>query len=196
MSVISKESLTERLQNKAFRSEYVSAHVRTGIAQQIRTLRNSRGWSQGDLGTYAEKPQSVIARLENPDYGKFSVQSLLELASAFDVALVVRFVRFGEFIASTRNLSPSDLAVSSFEEDTLENHAEKASPLADSSDTHKILRALIELDVPKDSAARCFASSRPVNATPRAGHLALPSFIGERPAHQMAPEIAARALEK
>ena len=112
------QRLVARLRKKEFRDEYCSAFVRTGIAYQIQTLRDQRNWLQKDLASRAGKPQSVISRLEDPDYGKFNVQSLLELAATFDVALLVRFVSYSEFIKRVEQLSPEDYAVPSFEEDT------------------------------------------------------------------------------
>lgn len=106
-----------KLQSKEYRDAFVESHARTGISFQLRAMRAARGWSQEDLGARAEMGQNVVARLENPDYGKFSISSLLKLASAFDVALMVRFVRFSDLLARTKNLTPEALNVPSFSED-------------------------------------------------------------------------------
>jgi transcriptional regulator with XRE-family HTH domain len=78
--------LFEKLKSKPYRQAYVAEHVRTGIAYQIRSLRAQRGWSQKRLAEEMGKPQSVVSRLEDPDYGKLSVQTILEGAAVFDVA--------------------------------------------------------------------------------------------------------------
>jgi transcriptional regulator with XRE-family HTH domain len=117
MSGSSGSSVREDLADKEFRHAYAARHITTGIAYQIRALREQRGWSQAELGRQAGKPQSVISRLESPDYGKLSVQTLLELAAAFDVALMVRFVSFSDLLERTRDLSPEALAVPSFGEE-------------------------------------------------------------------------------
>jgi len=62
------------------------------------------------------KPQSVVSRLEDPDYGKVSVQTVLDGAAAFDVALLVQYVSFPEFLRRTRDVSPEALRVDSFDE--------------------------------------------------------------------------------
>jgi transcriptional regulator with XRE-family HTH domain len=108
--------LFNRLLRKPYRDAYVSEHVRTGIAYQVRALRGQRGWSQKKLSEEMGKPQSVVSRLEDPDYGKLSVQTLLEVASAFDVALVVRYVSFPNFIRQTRDVSPESMWADSFAE--------------------------------------------------------------------------------
>ena len=65
-----------------------------------------------------------LSRLEDPDYGKQSLSSLKRIAAALDVALVVRFVPFGQYIdwlSGTphldEGLSPESLAVPSFEDE-------------------------------------------------------------------------------
>src|SRR3954462_6877822 len=101
------KKLLAKLQRKSYRTAYVAEHVRRGIAYQIRALRDQRGWKQGELSERLKKPQSVVCRLEDPSYGKVSVQTLLEVAASFDVALQVRFVPFSTFLAQTRDLTSS-----------------------------------------------------------------------------------------
>ena len=115
MIVNLSKKLFEKLKKKTYRDAYVAENARTGIAYQIRAMREQRSMQQGSLASKLGKPQSVVSRLENPDYGKYTLSSLLEIASAFDVALVVRFVNYPEFIRQTRNVSPSDLEVDSFD---------------------------------------------------------------------------------
>ena len=107
--------LAEKLQRKTYRRAYVAEHVRRGIAYQVRALRDQRGWKQGRLAEEMGKPQSVVCRMEDPAYGKVTVQTLLEVADAFDVALQVRFVPFSTFIRDTRDVSSQSLEVPSFE---------------------------------------------------------------------------------
>lgn len=103
--------------NKEYRHAFVEESVKTGIAFQARALRLSKGWSQKELGEKAGKPQNVISRLEDPDYGSFTIRTLLDLASAFDVALLVRFVSFGQLLHQLRDVSPKALAVPDFEKE-------------------------------------------------------------------------------
>lgn len=109
--------LLERLQRKLYRASYVAEHVRRGIAYQIRALRDQRDWSQGELSKRLGKPQSVLSRLEDPTYGKVTIQTLLELASVFDVALQVRFVPFSTFLQQTRDVSSESMMALSFDEE-------------------------------------------------------------------------------
>jgi transcriptional regulator with XRE-family HTH domain len=107
--------LIDKLSKKTYREAYVADQVRTGIAYQIRALREQRSWNQGKFSEELDKPQSVTSRLENPDYGKLSLKTLLEVASTFDVALLVRFVSFPEFLRQNQDVSAEALQVSSFD---------------------------------------------------------------------------------
>jgi len=109
--------LLEKLQKRAYRHAYLAEHVRRGIAYQIRALRDQRGWSQGKLSKLLGKPQSVVCRLEDPSYGKLSVQTLLEIANVYDVALEVRFVSYSSFLQKTRDVSPVSMQVPEFKHD-------------------------------------------------------------------------------
>ena len=91
--------------------------VGTGLAFQVRLMREDRGWTQEELGKRAEKKQESISQLENPNYGRYTLATLKKLASAFDVGLAVRFVPFSELVDWTVNLNPQRLAPKSFVEE-------------------------------------------------------------------------------
>jgi transcriptional regulator with XRE-family HTH domain len=109
-----RKNLLHKLKNKVFRDEYVGENVRTGLAYQIKAIREQRGWTQAYLARLTGKKQSNIARLEDPDYGKFNLQTLLDLASAFDVWLSIEFVSFGTGLMRTLDRSPGALGAESF----------------------------------------------------------------------------------
>jgi transcriptional regulator with XRE-family HTH domain len=111
------KKLLEKLQRKSFRHAYLAQHVKRGIAYQIRALRDQRQWRQGNFAKILGKPQSVAHRLEDPDYGKYTLQTLLEIANVFDVALEVRFVSYSSFIRGTRDVSIPSMQVPSFNDD-------------------------------------------------------------------------------
>jgi transcriptional regulator with XRE-family HTH domain len=93
--------LTEELDlSKDYRDAFVDAHVSNGVAFQLRALRDSHDWDQKDVARELGKPsaQPMISRYENPDYGKYAVSSLLEIAHLYDVALIVKFAPFSELL--------------------------------------------------------------------------------------------------
>jgi transcriptional regulator with XRE-family HTH domain len=115
MSAISKRVVRE-LRDKEFRNEYVASRVKRWIAWQIKAMRTQPGrkWSQEQLAEKLDTAQGNVSRIENPDYGKFTLQTLLEIAAAFDVALQVKFVDHMTFLTSTSNMSPDNLSVQDY----------------------------------------------------------------------------------
>lgn len=114
------------LLNKEYRDGYLDTHVRTGIAYQLRAMRSKKRLSQGGFAAILGKKQSTVSRLENVDYGRMSVQTLLEIASATDVALLVRFVDYAQFLEITGDMSESALAPATIHE-TVSTNAERSS---------------------------------------------------------------------
>ena len=95
--------------NKFYRDGFMQTQVRSGIAYQIQALREKEGLSQTAFAELTGKKQSVISRLEDTEYGKVSIQSLLDIASALNVALLVRFVSYPEFLERTQDMSVARL---------------------------------------------------------------------------------------
>ena len=58
--------------------------------------------------------QNAISRLENPSYGKATLTTLKRLAAAFDVALIVRFVPFGQLVDWASSTPRIDTGLSNF----------------------------------------------------------------------------------
>jgi transcriptional regulator with XRE-family HTH domain len=103
--------------SKTFRDSYVHEHLKNGISFQIRSMREDRGWTQGELGAAARKPRNVITRLEDPNYGKLTIKTLLEMASAFDVALLIKFIPFSRLLREYDDTSPAALTARSIIKD-------------------------------------------------------------------------------
>ena len=63
-----RAQLWEKMRGKPYRDSFVAAHLSTNIAAQIQTLREKRGWSQGELAEKAGMARSRISVMENPSY--------------------------------------------------------------------------------------------------------------------------------
>src|SRR5262249_31523322 len=87
------------------------------IAQQIRALREQRGWTQATLAGKAQMKQSRISTLEDPNYSSWSVTTLKRLARAFDVALAVEFRAYGKRLIDFDRFERRDLGEVGFEDD-------------------------------------------------------------------------------
>jgi transcriptional regulator with XRE-family HTH domain len=112
-----RDQIVASLRDKEYRDIFVEEEISTGLAFQIRRMREARGWSQGTLAERIETTQAGISRLENPNYGRFSLSTLKRLASAFDVALIVRFAPFSALADWVASLSAEDMEVPDFEHD-------------------------------------------------------------------------------
>jgi hypothetical protein len=125
------EAFINDLEDKEFRDEFVADQTRTRIALLIRALREQeeRNWSQAELGQQmGGKPQSVISRLEDPDYGKLSLQTLLEAAAAFGLPLWIDMPEWEDWLARIRDVPNSKTKRRTFD-------AERLKKLARSSRT-------------------------------------------------------------
>jgi transcriptional regulator with XRE-family HTH domain len=87
----------------------VDAHIRNGVAFQIRAMRRERKWRQEDLANAIGSKPTQITRIENPNYGSHTIATLRRIAAAFDVALIVRFAPLSELVrwdSGPRNMAP------------------------------------------------------------------------------------------
>lgn len=115
------EKLVAKLSTREYRHAYMIQGVKTWIARQVRALREQRGWSQEDLGRETGKPQSAISRVEDPDYGKLTLQTLFDLARAYDLPLLVQFVEWSDWLCRMDDSSTEVLQRESFSTDALRN---------------------------------------------------------------------------
>lgn len=100
--------------DEEFRQAYAEAAVEQGIAWQIRANRRGRCWTQDDLARMLDTKQSAVSRLEDPEYGGHSLETLVKVAHAFDCALSVKFVSYSELAREAEDLSDTVLFAKPF----------------------------------------------------------------------------------
>lgn len=154
----------KKLRDKFYRDAYVRARIKIGIPYQIRALReqDGRNWSQAELGRRARKPSNVISRLENPEYGQLTIRTLLELASAFDVALLVKFVSYSRFLREFEDVSPQAMEVPSF---TCDPGLMGVGQLASEGIPTNVTNAPLPIGEPQIAVAHLVESDPDINTT-------------------------------
>ena len=121
-----KEQMWENLSDSNFRKQFINEHVDVGIAFQIRSLRNRQEITQSDLAKLPGVKQPLVSSWENPDYGRYTLKTLKDLANAFNVGLLVRFVPFSKLVDWTVDLTSDVIAPPSFDEEQNQLHASTA----------------------------------------------------------------------
>lgn len=132
MNTTKQAQLRESLRrDPEFRKEF-TRDLDVAIAFQIRALRERQHLTQTQLAELlgGKSKQPLVSGWENPNYGKYTMETLKDLANAFDVGLLVRFVPFNSLIDWAINLTPDNIAPPSFAEE------EKIIAQAGASTTH------------------------------------------------------------
>jgi transcriptional regulator with XRE-family HTH domain len=113
-----RNQIAESLKDKESRERYVSEHISQGIAIQIREMRKDRGLTQAALGALIGAPQARISQIENPDFGSsYNLSTLENLASRFDVGLLVEFVPFSTLLGWKMRRSTFELIPPCYDHD-------------------------------------------------------------------------------
>src|ERR1019366_8461708 len=105
------------LRDSEVRQHTVESQIKIGIPFQIRAMREHRGWTQDKLGEKIGTTQNTISRLENPKTGKPTITTLLRIAKACDVGLLVRFVPFGFYGDVIEAMDQTHVEIPSYDEE-------------------------------------------------------------------------------
>lgn len=101
----------------AYRHAYMEEAIEQGIAWQIKFNRERRGLTQTELGQIIGSHQSAISRIEDPSYGRHSLDTLVKIANAFDCALQVHFIPYSRLAQDSSDLSPASLYADPYTEE-------------------------------------------------------------------------------
>jgi hypothetical protein len=107
-------TLAAKFRDKRYRDGYVAAHTRSVLARQMRNFRGDL--SQAEFAEKIGKQKTMVARLENPAYGGWSVRTMLEIARNLNVAVIARFVDFPTFLNFTDDMSDDALRPQEYNE--------------------------------------------------------------------------------
>ena len=109
--------LLQSFRDPEYRRIFSEERLRSSVALQIRALRHQRDMTQAKLGDAIGMAQTWVSKLEDPEYGKMTVATLLRLAGAFDTDLEIKFRPFSKTLDSLPNQGPEYFYVASFEDE-------------------------------------------------------------------------------
>lgn len=116
--------LAAKTGDEQYRHSYVATHTRQFLARQMHAFRGDK--TQSEFGKLLGKPQSVVSRLEDPGYGKWTLQTLFEVARKLDVAVEVRFVDFPTFFKTSGDMSDDAVCPSAYDQQAIDRLAADA----------------------------------------------------------------------
>jgi transcriptional regulator with XRE-family HTH domain len=110
-------------------------------------MRLSRGWTQEAVAKLSGMAQPRIHEIEKPGARRLNLNTLLRLASAFDVALDISFVPFGDFIGTKESFDPDSYSVMPFTKEL--ELAERHASNSESDDGRRFTEILLALVKPQ-----------------------------------------------
>lgn len=84
-----KELLEKQFKDKKFKEKFYKGLEKTRIAAEISYYREKRGITQAQLAKLLGTSQSTVARLEDPFYENYSLNTLRKVAKVLDLELIV-----------------------------------------------------------------------------------------------------------
>ncbi len=113
------KQIWKSLSDPDFRKQFIDEYINVGIAFQIRSLRGRQNLTQTKLAELLgdNSKQPMISEWENPNYGRYTLGTLKDLAKVFDVGLLVQFVPFSTLVDWTVDLTSDVIAPPSFSEE-------------------------------------------------------------------------------
>jgi transcriptional regulator with XRE-family HTH domain len=109
--------ISKLINGRDTRESYIRSKLSVLLPAQIRSLRLRREMKQAELGAEAEMKQGRISSLERIGIASFSIGTLIRLASAFRVGLIVKFVPMSEMLSWENDFAPDDFDVTPLEHD-------------------------------------------------------------------------------
>ncbi len=160
--------------SRASRAAYIKGKLTILIPAQIRALRlNSSMPKQAELAREAGMRQSRISAMEKPGAGNYNLETLVRVASALKVGLIVKFCSFSEMLRWENRFSQDEFNPVTIDNDAAfdteeaalipSNVAEVLDQRISGSDSHKneMPTHLVPLEQPDGRAfARALSGTR------------------------------------
>jgi transcriptional regulator with XRE-family HTH domain len=124
------EMISKLLKNRTSREAYIGAKLKVLIPSQIRALRlKSPTPRQEDLAKAADMKQSRISAMETPGAVNFNLETLVRVASALRVGLLVKFVSFSEMLQWENDFTQDQFDVVTLDRDVSFQRGEVPTPV-------------------------------------------------------------------
>ncbi len=109
-----REYLAGELRDPAFAAVFEEEKEKVDLAIKLLKIRRRAGLSQKELADRIGTSQSVIARMENPEYSGYSIRMLRRIASALGTRLQIEFrpIKLGTPSRSTSQVRRSRVEAS------------------------------------------------------------------------------------
>lgn len=109
--------ISKLIKGRDTRESYIRSKLSVLLPAQIRSLRLRRKKTQAELGSEAEMKQARISVLERIGEVSFSIETLIKLAAAFRVGLIVKFAPMSEMLRWENGFQPDAFDVVPIEDD-------------------------------------------------------------------------------
>lgn len=111
-----RSPLLDEFKDKEYREDYTKDHLYGILATQLKVLREQRGLKQFQLADKAGMAQNRISVLEDVNYQRWTVSTLIRLAQAMDLRIRISFEEYGTFFEDD-DYNRESLQRRSFEDD-------------------------------------------------------------------------------
>jgi len=99
------------------RNSYIRAKLDVLLPAQIHALRLRGRWKQSTLASEAGMKQSRISAMETPGAVNFNLETLVRVAAAFKVGLIVKFVSLSEMLREENEFCQDTFDVTQIDRD-------------------------------------------------------------------------------
>lgn len=112
-----RQNLAAKFTDKAYRDAFVAEQIFSRLPLKMRCLRDAQDLTQRQLGDLAGMKQTWVSKLEDPNYGKLTIATLLKVASALDVGLQIDFVPYSKVLSDAVYRTSGSFVVPKFADD-------------------------------------------------------------------------------
>jgi transcriptional regulator with XRE-family HTH domain len=112
-----RQNLAAKFTDKAYRDAFVAEQIFSRLPMKMRCIREAQDLTQRQLGDLAGMKQTWVSKLEDPNYGKLTIATILKVASALDVGVQIDFVPYSKVLSDAVYRTSGSFVVPKFADD-------------------------------------------------------------------------------